>query len=143
MLPFLWEWEGTKFENDSDDPGNYVNGKLVGTKYGIDARSHPKTDIKNLTEETAAAIYFDEYWQANRCEKMPYPMGEVFFDTCVNCGRGRADKLLQISRGAAGFLDARDAFYKRLAEARPRSRKYLKGWLNRTSALRRHLGVSQ
>ena len=134
MVPFLWKWEGTKFENDPDDPGG-------ATKYGIDQRSHPKEDIKNLTEDRAKEIYYSEYWNSNRCEKMVYPLGEAFFDTCVNCGRGRADKLLQISRSAAGFLNARDDFYRRLADARPRSRKYLTGWLNRTAALRGHLGI--
>ena len=141
MIPFLWEWEGRVFENDPDDPGNYVNGKLVGTKYGIDARSHPNVDIKNITEDEAAAIYATEYWDANRCEKMPYPLGEAYFDTCVNCGPGRAAKLLKISRDTAGFLDARDAFYERLAANRPRSKKYLRGWKNRVSALRKHLGI--
>ena len=134
MWPFLVEWEGSRYENDPDDPGGE-------TRWGIDKRSHPKEDIKHLTEDRAKAIYLDEYWHANRCEKMPFPMGEAYFDTCVNCGAGRAAKLLKISRSAKGFLDARDAFYRRLAEARPRSKKYLKGWLNRTAALRKHLGI--
>ena len=135
MIPFLWEWEGTKYENDPDDPGG-------ATKYGIDQRSHPDEDIRKLTEARAKEIYWREYWQENKCEKFPYPLGEAFFDVCVNCGRGRADKLLAVSRNTAEFLDARDDFYRRLAAARPKSAKYLKGWLNRNAALRRHLGVS-
>lgn len=42
---------------------------------------------------------------------------------------------------ARGFLDEQDAFYRRLAASRVKSRKYLKGWLNRTADLRRHLGI--
>ena len=135
MWPFLVEWEGSKYENDPDDPGGE-------TRWGIDKRSHPKEDIKNLTEARAKEIYYSEYWNSNRCEKMPHPLGEAFFDTCVNCGRGRADKILKVSRGAAEFLDERDAFYERLAANRPRSKKYLRGWKNRTAALRKHLGIN-
>lgn len=40
---------------------------------------------------------------------------------------------------AFGMLDARDAFYRRLAERRPASARFLKGWLNRTADLRRLL----
>lgn len=134
MWPFIKEVEGTVFENDPDDPGG-------ATKYGIDQRSHPKENIRALTEDRAKEIYWDEYWQANRCEKMVHPLGEAFFDVCVNNGRGRADKLLAITRDTRKFLAARDDFYRRLAAARPRSAKYLKGWLNRNNKLRRHLGL--
>ena len=134
MMPWLFDIEGRIFENDPDDPGG-------ATKFGIDRRSHPKEDIRNLTEARATQIYWEDYWQANRCEKMPFPLGEAFFDTCVNNGRDRAAKLLAISRDTKGFLDARDDFYRRLAQARPASRKYLKGWLNRDISLRKHLGI--
>jgi len=134
MFPYLWDVEGRTYENDPSDPGG-------ATKFGIDQRSHPKEDIRNLTEERAKKIYFSEYWQANKCEKFPYPLGEAYFDVCVNNGRARADKLLAISRNASGFLNARDDFYLRLAAARPTSQKFLKGWLNRNNKLRKLLNV--
>ncbi len=134
MIPYLWSVEGTVFENDPDDPGG-------ATKYGVDQRSHPDVDIRNLTEEQAKEIYWKQYWLKNDCEKLRFPLGEVYFDACVNHGRGRADALLAESKDAASFLKARDDFYRSLAEKRPRSRKYLKGWLNRNNILRRHLGI--
>lgn len=131
FMPFILKWEGTVYENDPDDLGG-------ATKYGIDQRSHPKENIRELTKERAYEIYSDEYWTRNKCGNMPQWLGEVFFNACVNCGRGRADKLLELSSGnPIKFLDAQDAFYRRLAEARPRSAKFLKGWLNRTNDLRR------
>jgi lysozyme family protein len=129
FIGFIFEWEGTTFENDPSDPGG-------ATKYGIDQRSHPGVDIKNLTREGAEAIYFEE-WTVEKIESMPEGLGEVYFNACVNCGQGRANKLLALSSDAKGFLDQQDAFYRRLVEARPNSLKFLKGWLNRTAALRR------
>lgn len=138
MIPFLWEWEGTKFENDPSDPGG-------ATKFGVDQRSHPHEDIRNLTEERAKEIYWadkPEGWQPNDCEDLPFPLGEVFFNACVNCGPARARKLLEESgRNAAHFLDAQAAFYRRLVAARPKSQKYLKGWLNRIEGLRKYLSI--
>lgn len=140
IWPWLMNWEGVKFENDPDDPGNYANGKLVGTKYGIDARSHPNVDIRNLTEEAAKQIYWDDYWQKNGCEEKGFPLGEVYFNAAVNCGSGRAMKLLSESgNDSSKFLDAQAAFYHRLVQARPKSVKYLKGWLNRVNSLRTFL----
>jgi len=135
MIPWLWQWEGTKYENDPDDPGG-------ATKFGIDQRSHPNENIRTLTEERATEIYWNEYWQRNGCERMPAPLGEVFFNCCVNAGRGRADKIMRVAgQDAERFLDEQDDFYRRLAAQRPKSKKYLKGWLNRTESLRQKLNL--
>lgn len=131
FLPFLFKWEGG-YDNDPDDPGGE-------THFGIDKRSHPDVDIKNLTKEGAADIYWRDYWVRHGCEWLKPPLGEVFFNACVNCGAGRARTLLEAAQPAtaAGFLDAQEAFYRRLAGARPPLRKFLQGWLNRTADLRR------
>lgn len=135
MIPFLWEWEGTRFENDPDDPGG-------ATKFGIDQRSHPKENIRNLTEARAIEIYWNEYWQRYHCEQYPFPMGEVVFNCCVNAGWGRAEKILEAgNRDANSFLKAQEQFYRNLAASRASSAKFLKGWLNRTQALRKFLDI--
>ncbi len=138
IIPWLFKWEGTKLDLDKDDPGNYVNGLLIGTKYGIDARSHPNVDIPHLTAEEATEIYWNEYWIRCGCNMMKQPMDWVFFDTCVNCGFGRAKQFMRDSgRDPKKFMDLREDFYADLAERRPSSRKFLKGWLNRTQDLRK------
>lgn len=162
IIPWLFKWEGTSYENDPDDPGG-------ATKFGIDKRSHPSLNIKNLTAEQATEIYWDEYWVRWKCDDFPFPMNWVWFDTCVNCGIGRSLKCLPSGYGLtrtlayssnpdarkhkaewvgkakatspSAFLDQRDAFYRRLAESRPSSQKYLKGWLNRTEDLRKTLHI--
>ena len=100
FIPFIFKWEGG-YDNDPDDPGGE-------TKFGIDKRSHPDVDIRNLTREGATGIYWRDYWERNACERMLSPLGEVFFNCCVNCGAGRARKLLAGigERGSAEqFLD--------------------------------------
>ena len=134
FMPFIFKWEGG-YDNDPDDPGGE-------TKFGIDKRSHPDVDIKALTREQATAIYWREYWVKFGCEWLAQPLGEVFFNACVNCGAGRARALLNDPASphtADGFLDSQEAFYRRLVSARPALRKFLKGWLNRTADLRRRI----
>lgn len=135
IMPFIFEWEGG-YDNDPDDPGGE-------TKYGIDKRSHPKEDIRNLTKERAKEIYWHEYWQKFGCEALPHPLGEAAFNCNVNCGNGRTAKILASIHPdtAKGFVAEQEAFYHRLVAARPRSRKYLKGWLNRSNSLKVHLGL--
>jgi lysozyme family protein len=135
FIPFIFEWEGG-YDNDPDDPGGE-------TKYGIDKRSHPKENIRALTRERAQEIYWNEYWLKGGCEEVPYPLGEVQFNCNVNAGFGRTDKILASIHPdtAANFIDEQERFYRRLVEARPKSRKYLKGWLNRTHALRSKVGL--
>jgi lysozyme family protein len=143
---FLMNWEGTSYENDPDDRGG-------ATKFGIDQRSHPDVDIRNLTEESAREIYQQE-WDSQVPYFLRYPADVVFFNYCVNTGLSRAVKFLQEAAGvtadgilgpvtraavatkdpqeiASSMIDSADSFYIRLN--RP---KYQNGWLNRNNALR-------
>jgi len=136
VIPFIFKWEGTKFENDPDDNGG-------ATKFGIDQHSHPNTDIKNLTAEKAMEIYWNEYWIKCSCDDFDWPFSFIFFNCCVNCGIGRANKILKLmGKNPKKFLDEQEAFYRRLAEARPTSKKYLKGWLARTKDLSKAVGIA-
>ena len=134
FMPFIFQWEGEAFENDPDDPGG-------ATKFGIDQRSHPLVNIRALTKPDALAIYWDEWVDAG-CEKMPSPYAEVFFNCAVNMGLGRAREFDAKIPGASidAFLDLQEAHYQRLG-ANPKRSKYLKGWLNRTTALRKRFGA--
>lgn len=130
FMPFIFEWEGEVFENDPDDPGG-------ATKYGIDQRSHPDVNIRSLTKGQALAIYWKE-WNDDGCEAKGSPFAEVFFNCAVNMGLGRAKQFDKnvVGEDWNGFLDQQEAYYRHLAESN-RFHKYLKGWLNRTTALRK------
>ncbi len=133
FIGFIFEWEGEAFENDPQDPGG-------ATKFGIDQRSHPGVDIRNLTKEQATAIYWSE-WIRDRCDVMASPMAEVFFNCAVNMGLGRAQEFAQGNpMDASIFLDRQEAYYRKLGASAQFS-KYLHGWLNRTEALRKRFNL--
>jgi lysozyme family protein len=85
--------------------GGYVHDpKDLGgeTNFGIAKRFYPDVDIKNLTEEDAKEIYKKDYWVKNKVEELPANLRHIFFDMCVNQGRGRAVKILQRAANAKG-----------------------------------------
>lgn len=135
FMPFIFEWEGETYENDPDDPGG-------ATKFGIDQRSHPDVNIRELTKDGALGIYWQE-WLADGCEAKGSPFAEVFFNCAVNMGLTRAklfDSNIQ-GEDAKGFLDQQENYYRHLAANGTKFRKYLKGWLNRTTALRKRFSL--
>lgn len=85
---------------DPNDPGNYVNGKLVGTKFGLSARANPTLDIANLTLAQAKNYYFIRYWTPVAGDTLPPNVALVVFDAGVNSGVKASVKWLQQVVGA-------------------------------------------
>ena len=154
----------TKFDDIIDivlkHEGGYVNdpNDLGGeTKYGITKRFYPDVDIKNLTEEEAKQIYYDDYWVANKVPSMPDKLKHIYFDMCINQGRGTAVKVLQRAvNSKGGDLDVdgglgpmtieainkykpcdnrtrcyRLKHYYDLVNKKPEQEKFLFGWFRR------------
>lgn len=90
-MPYIFDVEGGLC-NDPGDPGGLTN-------FGIDQRSHPNVDIRNLTQDGAKAIYLAAYWRPNHCDDIPWPLCLYYFDSCVNEGSGFAAKTLQTAVG--------------------------------------------
>ena len=139
--------------------GGYVNDPtdLGGeTKYGITKRFYPDVDIKNLTEEQAKEIYKQDYWDKNRVESLPQELWYIFFDMCINMGRGTAVKILQraanskgrnievdggMGPATIGALEGvevervrayRVKYYSDLVTKRPEQDKFYFGWFRRS-----------
>ena len=83
------------YVNDPKDPGGETN-------FGIAKRSHPDVDIKNLTKDGAKEIYKEHYWDGNKVESLPSELRHIYFDMCVNQGKGRAVKILQKAANGKG-----------------------------------------
>jgi len=134
-IAFVLKWEGGYVPPSAKDPGGE-------TKYGISKKAHPTLDIKNLDKNFAIAIYNEDYWIAAGCPLIrDDAMALAVFDTAVNCGTGRAQHWLNLSRGDVGlFIEQREIYYKRLAKSQIYSR-YLKGWMNRLNDLRKEVGL--
>jgi len=133
---------------DPDDPGGE-------TKYGISKRAYPKLDIKSLTQDDAARIYYNDYWQKLSCAEMYPGLSYTVFDCAVNQGTGFAAKALQrcIGENPDGIIgpsslatlrQVKDSFdllvyfhkrralrYAAIVRSRPRKAKYIVGWLTR------------
>ena len=83
------------YVNDPKDPGGETN-------FGVAKRSHPDVDIANLTKDGAKEIYKEHYWDKNKVESLSEELRHIYFDMCVNQGRGRAVKILQRAANAKG-----------------------------------------
>jgi len=83
------------YVNHPKDPGGETN-------FGVAKRSHPDVDIKNLTKEGAIKIYKEHYWDKNKVESLSEDLRHIYFDMCVNQGKGTAVKILQRACNAKG-----------------------------------------
>lgn len=101
------------YQNDFADSGNFdSHGILVGTKYGISARtleswrkrSISETDMRNLTKNEAIQIYKANYWNVLRCTEInSQPVADIFADMGVHAGPGAAAALMRTVLKAKGY----------------------------------------
>ncbi|TVM35616.1 glycoside hydrolase family 108 protein [Oceanidesulfovibrio marinus] len=123
-------------------------------------------DVQALDAVTAKAIFHRYFWDATRCGSMTARVAVTMFDSAVNLGRRRAVRFLQLALGdaytgrvdglvgpktlgairnfndlwlACVVLDLREDYYCRLAESREWARKFIGGWINRTTDLKQFI----
>jgi lysozyme family protein len=140
--------------------GGYVHDpKDLGgeTNFGIAGRFYPDVDIKNLTKQGAKEIYKKDYWDRNKVDDLPDNLKHIYFDMCVNQGRGTAVKVLQRAiNGKGGDLKVDGGFgpgtkgalakykpsldrvrcyrlkhYYDLVNKKPEQERFLFGWFKR------------
>lgn len=80
------------YANNPADPGG-------ATKFGVSQRSYPNVNIAQLTLDQAKAIYRSDFWAKIQGDSLPPPLAFMAFDCSVNCGVGRAARLLQQAVG--------------------------------------------
>lgn len=130
-LTFTIKYEGG-YVNDPKDPGGE-------TKWGISKRYHPNEDIKNLTPERAAEIYYDQYWKPAGCYQLDHPLYVVVFDSAVLCGVSAATTWLRKSSGdIPAYLELRRQKHLNRVKERPDQERFINGWLNRVQALKKY-----
>ena len=104
QLDTILETEGG-FQNDKEDDGNYVDGKLIGTNKGITPAAlaeyrgvNPSTitveDIKGITDKEAREIYEQNYYYKTKINELPENIQASVFDMNINAGPN-AIKILQ------------------------------------------------
>lgn len=100
------------FQKRADDPGNYRDGILVGTKYGISAKSFPHVDIENLTVPQTEELYFSVYGRFDLLQDQRV-LTKVL-DLAVNmqwAGHGAATQILQEAINDCGVECAVDSSF--------------------------------
>lgn len=168
-LMYVLENEGTRYTNDPVDPGGC-------TKYGITlqgARTYEPfklftcKDIKDLTLNQAAELYYEIYWK--RFKDIESERVQIkAFDVYVNLPPVNAIKVLQravnrsrpenplVVDGKLGRMTLKminsckeaylleslvhelTKYYNKVVEANPAMIKYIKGWLTRAAKLPSH-----
>lgn len=143
----------------------YVNDPLDAggeTKFGIAKNANPNVDIAKLTWPQAQQIYYQRYWLAGKCDRMPARLAILHFDGCVNHGITNAAKFLQRALGVAddgvigpatlarlqsadeqqvcdNICRQRADFYRAIVERRPNQARFLNGWLTRISEVGQYI----
>jgi len=126
---------------------------------GVDPNSITVADIQAITEEDARAIYRKNYFDKPKIGQIPQELQASVFDMYINSG-SNAIKILQKAAGlpkneqdgsigpktlsailAANvtkedYADARISFYKDLVKRKPKTKKYLNGWITRANKYR-------
>ena len=164
-MPFVLRWEGG-YVNHPNDPGGATNKGVTQKVYDDWRRQQGLAvrDVRQLTDDEMHALYERGYWLPPRCNLLDTPLDQVQFDTAVNMGVGRAVRFLQQAVGAGvdgnfgpgtekcvancdtgtalvAYCNAREAYYRSLAQRNPKLAVFLKGWMNRLNSLRKHVGL--
>jgi hypothetical protein len=128
-------------EDEPDDSGGL-------TFDGIDRASHPHFPYANPTPKDVVKAYLAD-WVACGADKQESPIGEVMANYQVNMGPGGLHSVLTIAgprmKGesaqnyAQRIIKAADARYAAIAAHNVRLRKFLHGWLNRDTDLKKDI----
>ena len=96
----------------ASDPGNFLNGALVGSKFGItpavlaewlgDVRRVTSVVMRELDTETYRAIANAKFWRAVSGDQLPVGIDAMLFDFAFNSGVHRAATQMQTLIGLSG-----------------------------------------
>lgn len=128
------------------------------TKYGVAAKGNPGVDVRSLDLAATMQIYYRDYWIRGKCNLLPPVLAMLHFDGCVNHGVTRASKFLQKSVGVSAdgiigsgtlaavsqlpessiiedIVSMRETYYNDIVKNNPSQAIFLKGWMNRITAV--------
>ena len=135
-LDFTLKYEGG-FTNDLKDPGGPTNfGITIATLSHELGRRATVTEVRNLSKETASAIYRKKYWNTINANMYPSGVDLMLFDIGVNMGIGRAMQFDQqvgsipVKARILRLHNLRMGFWKRLATWA----RFGRGWTQRETA---------
>lgn len=144
------------YVNHSADRGGATNMGITQRVFSDWLASHGMTyrDVRGLTKDEAAKIYFELYWKNSNCPALPTGIRDIHFDAAVNHGVRRAALLLQAAAGATQdgaigkntiksafdisqdllrmrYIVARYRFYGQIVKRDRSQIAFIVGWLDR------------
>ena len=166
-LQFVLGVEGG-YVNDPNDHGGATKAGITQAVYDDwrVGKSLCRLPITGISAFEINAIYRDRYWLPICGDKLPHGIDLVTFDAAVNHGVRQASKFLQRALGVdddgfigpktvgaaivddaahlttkviADILDQRTDFYDNLVLRDNSQKKFLNGWHNRITKLRKEL----
>lgn len=154
------------YVNDPSDSGGATNRGVIQKTYDSyrTAKGLPTRSVRFCTIEETRDIY-GQFYESCSADALPAGLSGMHFDFAINSGPNRANRTLQQvlnvkDDGVIGpktleavakmdirslmidYTEARKAFYRGLAERRPKDMKFLKGWLLRSDRALR-FGLAQ
>lgn len=168
-LDMVLQHEGGYVDHPNDPGGATNKGvtQKVYNAYRT-KKGQPKRSVKEIADDELQDLYFNGYWRPAMCGEMPNEALATFMlDAAVNHGPSQAIKLLQqaaqvpdkdcdgcwgpntrgrvmiAASNAQALIEAcllaRERFYRRIVQLNPKLAAFLRGWMNRLTALRAHL----
>lgn len=131
------------YSNDPSDSGGATNyGITIGDYRLYINKNGTAADVAHMKLDDAKHIYKTKYWDAIGGDNLSSGVDYTCFDYAVHSGLGRPRKAMQRFNTLSGveLADAinneRTAFLTALATARPKDKRFLKGWLNRVARVK-------
>jgi lysozyme family protein len=169
-LAFVLRVEGGYSDHPADRGGATHKGILQREYNRYRRRKElPLQAVRAIADTEVEEIYWREYWEAGRCERMPWPVNLAHFDACVNVGVTQAARFLQRAVDAEDdgrigpltlraledalrrdtplcvaekLVKQREPFYRTLVERNRSQQVFLQGWLNRVDKLKTAAGIA-
>jgi len=94
-LKLVLRHEGGYVDHPKDPGGATNKGVTIGTFRRYVKADATKADLKAITSEQVATVYYRHYWSAVMAHELPSGLDYAVFDYAVNSGPDRAAKHLQ------------------------------------------------
>lgn len=141
---FVLEREGG-YANHPADRGGATNRGITQRVYDAwrTERGLAPRDVRYIDDAEVGTIYHDWYWVASGADGMAWPLALVHFDSYVNHLPTTAARFLRESNGdVTKYIALREAHYHAIVARDETQRVFLRGWLNRITALKAAIGIS-
>lgn len=138
LLDYVFAEEGgfSNHKNDRGGPTNFGIAQISLDEY-TRKRNLPRKDVKNITKEEAAKIYYEDYYLKSGADKQKdIRDAYILFDTAVNFYPTTAKNMFKQANGNFyNMLDIRLKQHIKEAKDNPGQEEFKQGWINRVKRI--------